>query len=84
MSYYQLGQVQNASNALTLSRNLADRNGGQGSWFDWTLGRILMNEAAALIQKQAAYCIHSAQRTRSAAAPAGQGARNHRQSGVAG
>ncbi len=53
MSHCQLGQVQNASNALALSRNLADRNGGQGSWFDWTLDRILMKEAAALIQKQA-------------------------------
>ena len=53
MSYYRLGQVQNASNALALSRNLADGNGGRGYWFDWTLDRILMNEAAALIEKQA-------------------------------
>lgn len=52
MSYYQLGEVQNASNALALSRDLADRDGGRGSWFDWTLGRILMNEAATLIQTQ--------------------------------
>jgi tetratricopeptide (TPR) repeat protein len=52
MSYCELGQVQNASNALALSRNLADRNGGQGYWFDWTLDRILMNEAAALIEEQ--------------------------------
>jgi len=53
MSYYQLGQVQNASNALALSRNLADGNGGRGNWFDWTLDRILMREAAAMIEKQA-------------------------------
>jgi tetratricopeptide (TPR) repeat protein len=52
MSYYQLGQVQNATNALTLSRKLANRNGGQGAWFDWALNGILMNEAAALIEKQ--------------------------------
>jgi tetratricopeptide (TPR) repeat protein len=52
MSYYQLGQVQNASNALTLSRNLAERNSEQGSWFDWTLDRILTNEAAELIEKR--------------------------------
>jgi tetratricopeptide (TPR) repeat protein len=52
MSYYQLAQVQNASNALALSRYLADGNDEQGSWFDWTLNRILMSEAAALIEKQ--------------------------------
>jgi hypothetical protein len=52
MSYCQLGQIQNASNALAVTRDLADVNDGQGYWFDWTLDRILMNEAAAMIQKQ--------------------------------
>jgi tetratricopeptide (TPR) repeat protein len=52
MSRWQLGQVQDASQAFALSRNLADGYGDHGSWFDWTLGRILMNEAAALIEKQ--------------------------------
>ena len=45
--------MQEASDALTLSRNLADSNGAPGSWFDWTLDRILMKEAAASILKQA-------------------------------
>ena len=52
MSYYRLGQMQNATNALALSRTLADRNNGQGAWFDWALERILMMEAAALFQGQ--------------------------------
>jgi hypothetical protein len=51
MSCYQLGQAQNATNAFALSRELVDRNGGQGSWFDWTLVRILMKEAAGLVQQ---------------------------------
>jgi hypothetical protein len=60
MSDYHLGQLENARAALTLSRNLADSNlhggldpgnGGQGYWFDWTLGQILMSEAATLIEK---------------------------------
>jgi hypothetical protein len=53
MSYYQLGQLQNASNTLAISRNLANAKGGEGEWFDWTLDRILMTEAAALIEKTA-------------------------------
>jgi hypothetical protein len=52
MSYCQLGQLQNATNALALSRNLSNAKGGQGEWFDWALDRILMNEAAALIEKR--------------------------------
>jgi serine/threonine protein kinase/tetratricopeptide (TPR) repeat protein len=52
MAYGKLGQVQDATYALALSRNLADENGGRGYWFDWALDRILMAEAAALIEKQ--------------------------------
>ncbi|HKW28637.1 MAG TPA: serine/threonine-protein kinase [Verrucomicrobiae bacterium] len=56
MSCSQLGQVQNARNALALSRNLVDSNsgqgnGGQGYWFDWRLDQILMNEAATLVEQ---------------------------------
>lgn len=56
LSYARLGQVQNARNALALSRNLVDSNsgqgnGGQGYWFDWRLDQILMNEAAMLIEQ---------------------------------
>ena len=56
MSCFQLGQVQNARNALALSRNLVDSNsgqgnGGQGYWFDWRLDQILMSEAATLIEQ---------------------------------
>jgi tetratricopeptide (TPR) repeat protein len=52
MSYCQLAQMQNARNAFIVGRNLAERNSGQGYWFDWTLDRILLNEAAELIEKQ--------------------------------
>ncbi|MGH7970235.1 MAG: tetratricopeptide repeat protein, partial [Limisphaerales bacterium] len=52
LSYCQLGQLQNATNALALSRNLADHNGNQGPWFDWALDRVLMKEGATLIQQQ--------------------------------
>ena len=55
MSDYRLGRVQEAHAALALSRNLVDGNGGQGYWFDWTLGRILMKEAATLIEKPASH-----------------------------
>lgn len=51
MSYSQLGQVQNARNALAVSRNLVDSNSGQGYWFDWRLDQILMDEAATLIEQ---------------------------------
>ena len=51
MSYSQLGQVQNARNALAVSRNLVDSNSGQGYWFDWRLDQILMDEAATLIER---------------------------------
>jgi len=47
MSCFQLGQAQEANDALSLSRNLAADRGAQGQWFDWALARILMNEAAA-------------------------------------
>jgi hypothetical protein len=52
MCFYQLGQAQNASNSLALSLELANHNGREASWFDWTLDRILMKEAAALLQHQ--------------------------------
>jgi eukaryotic-like serine/threonine-protein kinase len=52
LSCSHLGQVQNASNALALSRDRADRNSEHGFWFDWTLARILMGEAAAVIESQ--------------------------------
>jgi tetratricopeptide (TPR) repeat protein len=48
MSCFQLGQAQEANDALSLSRNLAAASGAQGQWFDWALARILMNEAAAV------------------------------------
>ena len=48
MSCFQLGQAQEGSNALSLSRNLAAGTGVQGQWFDWGLARILMNEAAVV------------------------------------
>jgi serine/threonine protein kinase len=59
MSYYQLGQIDNAHSELAQSRELIDEKfktgldlggGVAGSWFDWVLGRILEREATADIE----------------------------------
>ncbi|HXR06463.1 MAG TPA: hypothetical protein VN765_03975, partial [Candidatus Acidoferrum sp.] len=58
MSYHQLGQLENARSELAQSREIIETkinggldlgNGGQGYWFDWELGNILLREATALI-----------------------------------
>lgn len=58
MSYFQLGQPENAQAELTQSRELIDSklhggldmgDGGAGYWFDWEAGRILQLEASALM-----------------------------------
>lgn len=61
MSYYRLGQFEDARGALAASRNLAESNlhgglglgdGSKGYWFDWTLERILMEQATTLIESK--------------------------------
>jgi len=58
MCLFQTGQPEYSRIELTQSRQMIDNkfrngfdpgNGGQGYWFDWVLGRILMREATALI-----------------------------------
>ncbi len=57
MSYYQLGQRDEARSELAQSRQLIedkfkaglDEGDGNGYWFDWLLGKILLKEASALI-----------------------------------
>ena len=62
MSFFRLGQVEDARSALAAGRKLVDSNlhggldlgnGGQGYWFDWELEQILMNEAVALVKPPA-------------------------------
>jgi tetratricopeptide (TPR) repeat protein len=59
MSYFQLGQTEEAHSELTQSRDLIGKktkdgfdpgNGTEGYWYDWLLGRILLREAEALIE----------------------------------
>jgi hypothetical protein len=58
MSYFQLGQPENARSELIQSREIIEGklqtdldtgNGGGGYWFDWNLGRILQHEGATMI-----------------------------------
>ena len=58
MSQYQLGHQSEAHSELALGRELIenkfkaglDQGDGNGYWFDWVLGRILLREATVLIE----------------------------------
>jgi hypothetical protein len=59
MSYFQLGQTEEAHAELVQSRDLIGNkirdgfnsgNGTEGYWYDWMLARILLREAATLIE----------------------------------
>jgi hypothetical protein len=63
MSYYQLGQPENARAELAQSREIIESkfsdgadvgNGGHGFWFDWELGRVLEREAILVVGEQKA------------------------------
>jgi len=58
MSYFQLGQTEEAHSELAQSRELignriragfSQGNGTKGFWYDWMLGRILLGEAETLM-----------------------------------
>jgi hypothetical protein len=59
MSYYQLGQLEEARSELAQSREMIDNKfkagldegDGNGYWFDWLLGRILLDEASSMIEQ---------------------------------
>ena len=59
MSHYQLGQLNEAHSELAQSRELIenkfkvalDQGDGNGYWFDWALGNILLRVASALIER---------------------------------
>jgi serine/threonine protein kinase len=58
MSHYQLGHLDEARSELAQSREMIenkykaglDQGDGNGYWFDWVLGKILLREAGALIK----------------------------------
>jgi serine/threonine protein kinase len=59
MSHYQLGQLDEARSELAQSREMIDNKfkagldegDGNGYWFDWLLGEILMHEASSMIEQ---------------------------------
>ena len=59
MSHYQLGQLNEARSELAQSREMIenkfktglDQGDGNGYWFDWLLGKILLQEASSLIEQ---------------------------------
>jgi hypothetical protein len=59
MSHYQLGHLDEARSELAQSREMIenkykaglDQGDGNGYWFDWVLGKILLREASALIER---------------------------------
>jgi hypothetical protein len=59
MSHYQLGHLNEAHSELALGREMIenkfkaglDQGDGNGYWFDWVLGNILLREAQALIER---------------------------------
>ena len=59
MSCYQLGQLDEARSELAQSREMIgnkfkaglDEGDGNGFWFDWLLGEILMHEASSMIEQ---------------------------------
>jgi hypothetical protein len=60
MTDYQLGKKETARNELALARKQIGSHfdndwelgdGGKGFWFDWLFARILLEEAAALINR---------------------------------
>jgi hypothetical protein len=59
MSHYQLGHLDEARSELAQSREMIenkykaglDQGDGNGYWFDWVLGKILLREASTLIER---------------------------------
>jgi len=59
MAYHELDQPENAHSELAQSRELIESklhnglemgNGGQGYWFDWMVGKILLDEASTVVR----------------------------------